>query len=126
MTTSSRGFTLIEVLVALFITGLALAAGMRALGVVTRASEDLAPRLAAQWSADNRLAELRLRRIWPDLGEHPFDCPQGPYPLHCIERVSETPNPAFRRVEVAVTSGDDPLVLARAITLVVNGPAYVL
>ncbi len=126
MKTPLRGFTLIEVLVALFITGLALAAGMRALGVVTRASEDLAPRLAAQWSADNRLAELRLARAWPGLGERRFDCSQGTYVLLCTERVAETPNPAFRRVEVTVTAPDDPVVLATAITLLANGPANVL
>jgi len=126
MKTPVRGFTLIEVLVALFITGLALAAGMRALGVVTRASEDLAPRLAAQWSADNALAEIRLHRLWPDLGERRFDCPQGPYALRCIERVAGTPNPVFRRVEVSVTAADDDQVLATGVTLVVNGPAYVL
>jgi general secretion pathway protein I len=123
---SSQGFTLIEVLVALFITALALAAGMRALGVVTRASEDLAPRLAAQWSADNALAELRLRRFWPDIGVHRFDCPQGPYAFRCVERVAETPNPVFRRVEVSVMGLEDNQVLATAVTLVVNGPAYVL
>ncbi len=126
MKAPSRGFTLIEVLVALFITGLALAAGMRALGVVTRASEDLAPRLAAQWSADNALAELRLRRLWPDLGEYRFACPQGPYALRCVERVADTPNPVFRRVEVSVMGEADDQILATAVTLVVNGPAYVL
>ncbi len=126
MNERAAGFTLIEVLVALFVMGVALAAGMRALGVVTQASNDLTPRLAAQWSADNDLAELRLRRIWPDVGERTFDCSQGPYVLQCREQVSDTPNPAFRRVEVRVTAPGDPLVLATAVSLLANGQAHVL
>ncbi|MDE1980892.1 MAG: type II secretion system minor pseudopilin GspI [Betaproteobacteria bacterium] len=126
MNERAAGFTLIEVLVALFVMGVALAAGMRALGVVTQASNDLTPRLAAQWSADNDLAELRLRRIWPDVGERTFDCSQGPYVLQCREQVSDTPNPAFRRVEVRVTAAGDPSVLATAVSLLANGQAHVL
>ncbi|MDE2624434.1 MAG: type II secretion system minor pseudopilin GspI [Betaproteobacteria bacterium] len=126
MNERAAGFTLIEVLVALFVMGVALAAGMRALGVVTQASNDLTPRLAAQWSADNDLAELRLRRIWPDVGERTFDCSQGPYVLQCREQVSNTPNPAFRRVEVRVMAAGDPSVLATAVSLLANGQAHVL
>ncbi|MDE2354527.1 MAG: type II secretion system minor pseudopilin GspI [Betaproteobacteria bacterium] len=126
MNERAAGFTLIEVLVALFVMGVALAAGMRALGVVTQASNDLTPRLAAQWSADNDLAELRLRRIWPDVGERTFDCSQGPYVLQCLEQVSDTPNPAFRRVEVRVMAAGDPTVLATAVSLLANGQAHVL
>ena len=126
MNERAAGFTLIEVLVALFVMGVALAAGMRALGVVKQASNDLTPRLAAQWSADNDLAELRLRRIWPDVGERTFDCSQGPYVLQCREQVSDTPNPAFRRVEVRVTAAGDPSVLATAVSLLANGQAHVL
>lgn len=126
MNERAAGFTLIEVLVALFVMGVALAAGMRALGVVTQASNDLTPRLAAQWSADNDLAELRLRRIWPDVGERAFDCSQGPYVLQCRELVTDTPNPAFRRVEVRVTAAGDPTVLATAVSLLANGQAHVL
>lgn len=126
MTMRAGGFTLIEILVALFVTGIALAAGMRALGVATQASDSLAPRLAAQWSADNDLAELRLRRIWPDVGERSFDCSQGTFTFECREQVSDTPNPAFRRVQVDVTIPGDATVLATSVSLLANGQAHVL
>lgn len=119
-----QGFTLIEVLVALFVVAVALSAAMRALGVVTRVSNDLSPRLAAQWSADNHIADLRLRRLWPDLGERTLDCPQGTLALRCHEIVAATPNPAFRRVEVSVALPDDATVLATVITLLPNGPSH--
>lgn len=124
MKRSAQGFTLIEVLVALFVVAVALSAAMRALGVVTRASNDLSPRLAAQWSADNYIANLRLLRLWPDIGERTVACPQGVLPLSCHEIIATTPNPAFRRVEVSVSLPDDPTVLATVITLLPNGPSH--
>ncbi len=126
MKRSIDGFTLIEVLVALFITGVALAAGMRALGGVTRVSQDLTPRLLAQWSADNQLARMRLDRTWPGLGETTSDCPQGAYHFVCHVTVSPTPNPFFRQVVVTVTAQGEASVLATAISVLVNGPAHVL
>ncbi len=120
------GFTLLEVLVALFITSVALAAGMRALGGVTRVSQDLAPRLLAQWSADNQLAQLRLDRTWPGMGETTSDCPQGAYHFVCHVTVSPTPNPFFRQVVVTVTASGETSVLATAISVLANEQAHVL
>ncbi len=120
------GFTLIEVLVALFVTGVVLLAGMRALGVVTQASDALGPRLAAQWSADNVQAGLRLDGVWPDVGDSSFDCSQGAYRFICHQHVSPTPNPAFRRVDVQVTTDQDSQVLAQTVNLVTNTAGFVL
>ncbi len=50
-----RGFTLIEVLVALTIISIALMASLRAVGSITASSADLRARTLAQWSAENRL-----------------------------------------------------------------------
>ncbi len=121
-----RGFTLLEVLVALFVMALTLAAGMRTLGGATRVAEAVPLRLAARWSATNALDELRLARTWPNLGNMDVDCVQGRYALTCHETVVVTPNPSFRRVEVIVTLNGDNTVLARLVTVVPNNPAQVL
>lgn len=98
----SRGFTLLEVLVALVIVGTALGASLRAVGSLTQNSSDLRTSLMATWSAENRLAQIRLAREWPAFGERSFDCPQADLQLTCEEHVIATPNPSFRRVEVFV------------------------
>ncbi len=121
-----RGFTLIEVVVALFIMALAMIAGMRTLGGATRVSEAVSLRLAAQWSAVNALDDLRLTRTWPPLGVQNFPCVQGRFALVCHQYVSMTPNPLFRRVEVSVTESGETLVLARVTTVVPIDPAQVL
>ena len=58
--------------------------------------------LMANWSAENRLSQIRLAHEWPALGQRRFDCAQGELHLVCEENVFTTPNPFFRRVEVSV------------------------
>ena len=90
-----RGFTLLEVLVALVIVGTALGAGLRA-------------SMMATWSAENRLVQIRLGKEFPDIGKHSFDCPQGDLHLVCQEEVIASPNPRLRRVEVSVFDIENP------------------
>jgi len=96
------GFTLLEVLVALVIVGTALGASLRAVGSLTQNSNDLRAAMMANWSAENRLMQIRLAHQWPSLGQRRFECPQDELKLICEEKVFTTPNPFFRRVEVSV------------------------
>ena len=98
----SRGFTLLEVLVALIIVVTALGASLRAVGSLTQNSDGLRSAMMATWSAENRLVELRLARMFPAVGKQSFPCPQGDMKLVCEEEVIASPNPRLRRVEVSV------------------------
>ena len=55
-----RGFTLIEVLIALAIVAVALGAVMRAIGALASDTDMARMRLLALWSADNALGEIRI------------------------------------------------------------------
>jgi general secretion pathway protein I len=116
----ARGFTMIEVLVALAIIAIALAASLRAVGSLAASEADLHDRLLAGWSADNALAQLRLAHAWPDIGERSFDCSQGNLRLTCTQRVAATPNPVFRRVEVSVATPGRAGYLAQLVTVLPN------
>jgi general secretion pathway protein I len=98
-----RGFTLIEVLVALVIVAIALGAGIKAAGALTNNADRLAQVSAAQWCAENLLTELRLTQQFPDIGESPFSCEQLGRSYGGKLKVSATPNPLFRRVDADVT-----------------------
>jgi general secretion pathway protein I len=98
----NQGFTLLEVLVALVIIGTALAASLRAVASLTQNSRDLRTAMMATWSAENRLTQIRLAHEWPPIGRRVFPCAQAELLLRCEEQIYPTPNPAFRRVEVAV------------------------
>lgn len=98
----NAGFTLLEVLVALVIVGTVLGASLRAVASLAQNSAGLRATMMANWSAENRLAQIRLGHEWPAIGEKTFPCPQGELNLLCEEHVLSTPNPSFRRVEVLV------------------------
>jgi general secretion pathway protein I len=110
-----RGFTLIEVLVALAIVALALLAAIRAAGSMAQTNAELKLRLLAQLSADNRIAELRAAGAFPPIGTRTSACPQGDARLECVEEVKSTPNPLFRRVEVRVFAAGEREVLAELV-----------
>jgi general secretion pathway protein I len=103
-----RGFTLLEVLVALVIVGTALGAGLRAVGSLAQNSNGLRSAMMATWSAENRLVQIRLGREFPEVGKRAFDCPQGDLRLVCQEEVFTSPNPLLRRVEVSVFDAENP------------------
>ena len=108
MKRTERGFTLLEVLVALFIVGTALIAALQAIGSLTRNSEGLRTTMMATWSAENRLVQIRLAKLFPAVGKTSFACPQGDLRLQCEEEVIISPNPLMRRVEVSVYDSARP------------------
>ena len=98
----ARGFTLIEVLVALAIVAIALGAGLRAAGVLTDNAQRLVDVNAALWCADNQLTTLRLSHVFPGVGDSDFSCEQlgRTYGGKLLTR--PTPNPGFRRVDAVI------------------------
>lgn len=104
----ARGFTLLEVLVALFIVLIALGAALRAVGSLTQNSAGLRSTMMASWSAENRLVQIRLSKEFPAVGKQSFDCPQGDLQLTCEQEVIVSPNPRLRRVEVSVYDQTQP------------------
>ena len=105
-----RGFTLIEVMVALAIVAVTLAAGARAAGALTDNADRLQQVMAAQWCADNQLTGMRLARGLPGIGEADFSCEQLGRSYSGKLITKGTPNPNFRRVD-AVVSNDSGQVL---------------
>lgn len=71
-----RGFTLIEVMVALAIVAVTLAAGLRAAGALTDNAERLSSVMQAQWCAENFVNTLSARGRFPDVGNSEFTCEQ--------------------------------------------------
>jgi len=98
-----KGFTLLEVLVALIIIGVALAAAMRGTLSLINTSEDIKHQLLATLTAENTLLELRLSRTQLTLGDTQSDCAQGGLMFTCRQLIQPTPNPFFRRVQLTVT-----------------------
>jgi general secretion pathway protein I len=102
----AAGFTLIEVMVALAIVAIALAAGSRAASSVVDTSQRLSDVVLGQWCADNQLTDMRLLDQMPAIGKTPFACAQLGRDFKGTLVVRTTPNPSFRRVDATVADTD--------------------
>lgn len=111
---ANRGFTLVEILVALAVLAVALTAAMRALAQAAEGAGTLKARTLALWVAQNRLAAARLGGELPAAGRRSGSAAQANLSFVWRETVGTTPNPAFRRIDVEVAeSGAPDYVLAR-------------
>ena len=118
---SFAGFTLIEILVALAIVAVALAAGMRALAQSADSASTLKARTLALWVAQNRLAAAQLAEPWPALGSAAGESEQAGTRFIWRESVSGTPNPAFHKIEIVVAEPQTPdYALARLVGYIGN------
>ncbi|MCI4429205.1 MAG: type II secretion system minor pseudopilin GspI [Burkholderiales bacterium] len=111
MQADTRGFTLIEVLVALTILALTLAAGIRAAGALTNNAQRLVEVSAAQWCADNQLVALKLANQFPSIGDGDFGCEQLGRSYRGKLAIRATPNPRFRRVDAIVLDESEQTIL---------------
>lgn len=105
-----RGFTLIEVLVALAIVAIALVAGVQATTALTLNADRQSDVLLGHLCAENELARLRLSKQMPPVGESDIACEQAGQAFRVRLKVSPTPNPSFRRIDAQVLDHDAPVL----------------
>lgn len=108
--TRPRGFTLVEVLVALSIVAIALIAGAQATSALTRNALRQSSVLLAQVCAENELVKVRLSRQMPGVGQTRVACAQAGEAFDVLVSVAPTPNPSFRRVDAQVLNAEGPVL----------------
>jgi len=99
---SAKGFTLIEVMVALLVFGLIATAAANVSSQYISSYERIRDKTLAGWLADNRINEIRLEENLPGISENAKDREYGPYRWQVTTRVLATAEPKMRRVEVEV------------------------
>ena len=105
-----RGFTLVEVLVALAIVAIALMAGLQATTALTRNALRQSDIVLAQLCAENELIKARLSRQMPSVGDSTQSCEQAGRVLTVAVIVRPTPNPSFRRIDAQVFDGENSIL----------------
>ena len=104
------GFTLIEILVALAIVAIALAAGLQSTTALTNNAVRQSSVLLAHVCAENELVKARLAKQMPDIGESTIGCEQAGRNFSVTVSVLPTPNPSFQRVDAQVFDAGSPVL----------------
>lgn len=102
-----RGFTLLEVLVALAVLALALAAAVSASAAYVGNQAYLQERTMAHWVARNVLIELQLERQWPGVGKREDIARMSDRDWSWRATIAETPEQDMRRVDIEVWFGEE-------------------
>lgn len=102
----SRGFTLLEILIALAVLALAMGALIGAAGNYTASQSHLRDRTLATWVARDVLAEFQLRGDWPSVGEQKGTREMGNREWRWLARTSQTDETELRRLDVEVRPAD--------------------
>ena len=102
-----RGFTLLEILAALVIVTVGIAAVAKATKGAVEVLQTTEDHILASWVASNRLAELRINRTWPSTITKDSSQALGGRVWYYRESISETTDPDLLRVDLSVYSDAD-------------------
>lgn len=100
----ARGFTLIEMLAAVAVLAIAMAAILSGMARHADNAGYLRERTLALWVAHNRLTEIELQRSWPDTGKSDGETEMGGIKWKWVAEVKKTPDEHLRRVDIRVLS----------------------
>jgi len=112
----THGFTLVEVLVAMAILAVSLAAASRVSGMAIAHSVQIKQRILADMVAQNQLALHLARDEWLPTGLHNGVSSQAGMNFKWKEEVTPTPNPAFMKIVVTVNDPDNEKHVLRKLT----------
>lgn len=103
-----RGFTLVEVMVAMIIATLGMLAVTLPALTASSNSIKLREQSLAHWVAMNHATDLRLAGTWPDTGRSDGDVEFAGLEWRWVTEISETDVEALRRAEISVAYADNP------------------
>lgn len=123
----ARGFTLLEVMVAMFIVAIGLIAAYNGVIQMAHSTTTLRERAFADWIAMNQLAELRIGGEFPEVGRFDGDVEFAGREWRWDAAISETGVDGLRRVDIAVAYLEAPerpvTLMTGFISRVAAGPA---
>lgn len=104
-----HGFTLLEVMVALVIVSLSLAGVAGSMGQMIDTANTMRDRTYASWIAQNKITEMRVSGIVPEVGESSGEVDYANTIWAWSADVSETGIESLFKVEVSVSFPGDEL-----------------
>jgi general secretion pathway protein I len=113
VTSKSKGFTLIEVMVSLLIIAVALSGAVKVMGNGAHNASLLSQKTFAQWVGLNQLTSVKLKGTWLKTGESKGEVEMARQKWQWVQKVIKTEIDDVNRLEVSVYSmprsrGDNP------------------
>ena len=104
---ASSGFTLIEVLIALTVAGIALASVIKVTGQYAGNLAAVQERVYGHWVAMNQVTRMQLEQKWPEAGLKKGEDKIANVPVFWRTAVFDTSYERVRRIEVQVFRHED-------------------
>ncbi|MEE9322250.1 MAG: type II secretion system minor pseudopilin GspI [Granulosicoccus sp.] len=101
-TRKNKGFTLIEVLVAMTILAVGVAALVSSAGASAWRADHLREREFARWVSSNTLTQLQVLPSWPDVGTTNTEVTMGRFEWFVRTRTQKVADADLRRIDVEV------------------------
>lgn len=102
MNKSNMGFTLLEVMVALFIVAVAMGGAIKVIENSAQNASRLTNKTFANWVAINKITELRLSKEWPKLGKVNGESEMSDRTWKWVQHTIKTDDENVKRVELSV------------------------
>lgn len=113
---ASKGFTLIEVMIALAVIAIAMGAIVATSSQFTRTADYLRQKTFASWVGENAYAQIADHDPWPSTGQQHGRQKMAGQEWRWSADVSGTPDQDLRRVEIRVSRADSPKRVIATIT----------
>ncbi|RLA16968.1 MAG: type II secretion system protein GspI [Gammaproteobacteria bacterium] len=101
-----NGFTLLEVLIALTVTAIAMTAAFQVISSSSGSQRKLQDGTFARWVAETEMANMQLGLVKPAVGESSGETFMAGRTWHWQRVVTVAADPTLRRVHVAVSAED--------------------
>ena len=118
----SRGFTLLEALIALAIVALGMTAVQTQLNRYVVSAVSTEEKTLASWIAANKLTELSVAGTWPEIGRSDDEVEFAQREWRMVIDVSETQVENLRRVDVRVYLAEQPDRLIQTLSSLLEPP----
>ena len=117
-TKNNKGFTLLEVMIALFVVAIALGGVIKVMGNAAINSSRLSSRTFAQWVALNQITKLQISHKWPSFGETKGEDEMANQEWRWVQKTIKTSDKNVKRVELSVWNKNDPASAEPYVTVV--------